>query len=46
MLNLSFNQTYGRVFDRPVTPGQWTLGLDVFVTDYDKVAMSGPVEIR
>jgi copper transport protein len=29
-----------------IIPGQWTLGLDVFVTDYDKVAMSGPVEIR
>jgi copper transport protein len=29
-----------------IIPGQWTLGLDVFVTDYDKVEMSGPVEIR
>jgi copper transport protein len=29
-----------------IIPGQWNLGLDVFVTDYDKVAMSGPVEIR
>ncbi len=29
-----------------IIPGQWTLGLDVFVTDYDKVEFSGPVEIR
>lgn len=29
-----------------IIPGQWTLGLDVFVTDYDKIEMSGPVEIR
>lgn len=29
-----------------IIPGQWTLGLDAFVTDYDKVEFSGPVEIR
>ena len=29
-----------------IIPGQWTLGVDAFVTDYDKVEFSGPVEIR
>ena len=29
-----------------IIPGQWTLGIDAFVTDYDKVEFSGPVEIR
>jgi copper transport protein len=29
-----------------IIPGQWTLSVDAFVTDYDKVEFSGPVEIR
>jgi copper transport protein len=29
-----------------IIPGQWTLGIDAFVTDYDKVEFRGTVEIR
>jgi copper transport protein len=29
-----------------IIPGQWTLGIDAFVTDYDKVEFRGSVDIR